>query len=109
MNSERIVDAPQRVLDALKKHRAGRPPMDGDFIFRTEAGTPIDPDNFYKRTFTDIRTRAKLRAVGLHALRHTYASLLIAQGENLKYVSRQLGHASIHLTADIYGHLFEAT
>ena len=35
--------------------------------------------------------------------------MLIAQGENLKYVSRQLGHASIQLTADIYGHLFKET
>ena len=46
---------------------------------------------------------------GLHALRHTYASLLINQGESLKYVSRQLGHASIQITADLYGHLFKET
>ena len=39
----------------------------------------------------------------MHALRHTYASILINQGESIKYVSRQLGHASIQITADLYG------
>ena len=47
--------------------------------------------------------------VGLHTLRHTYASLLINQGESIKYVSKQLGHASINITADLYGHLFKET
>ena len=52
---------------------------------------------------------AKLSGVGLHACRHTYASLLIRQGESLKYISKQLGHSSIQMTADIYGHLFKET
>jgi site-specific recombinase XerD len=42
-------------------------------------------------------------------LRHTYTSLLINQGESIKYVSKQLGHASIQITADLYGHLFKET
>jgi len=47
--------------------------------------------------------------IGLHTLRHTFASLLISHGESIKYVSRQLGHASIQITADTYGHLFRET
>jgi integrase len=50
-----------------------------------------------------------VRIRGLHGLRHTYASLLINQGEHIKYVSEQLGHASIQITADLYGHLFRET
>jgi integrase len=51
-----------------------------------------------------------LRAAGVryrnpHVLRHTYASLLLAQGESLAYVKDQLGHASIRPTVDLYGHL----
>jgi len=42
-----------------------------------------------------------------HNLRHTYASLLIAQGEHPKYIQSQLGHSSINVTMDIYGHLME--
>jgi site-specific recombinase XerC len=45
----------------------------------------------------------------LHALRHSYASLLINAGESIKYVSKQLGHGSIQITADLYGHLFRET
>ena len=50
-----------------------------------------------------------LKAAGLplhfspHCLRHTYASLLLQQGESPAYVQRQLGHASIQLTVDTYG------
>ena len=40
-----------------------------------------------------------------HDLRHTYASLLIDQGENIKYIQTQLGHSKIQTTLDIYGHL----
>lgn len=40
-----------------------------------------------------------------HVLRHAFASLLLAQGESLAYVMDQLGHASIRLTVDLYGHL----
>ena len=41
----------------------------------------------------------------LHGLRHSYVALLIAQGASPKYIQRQLGHASIQMTFDIYGHL----
>jgi len=40
-----------------------------------------------------------------HDLRHTYASILIAQGENIKFIQNQLGHGSIQVTLDRYGHL----
>jgi len=43
--------------------------------------------------------------VRFHDLRHTFASLLIQQGESLTYIRDQLGHSSIQMTVDIYGHL----
>ena len=49
---------------------------------------------------------AGLRQIRFHdLLRHTYTSLLIAQGENIKFIQSQLGHASIQTTLDRYGHL----
>jgi hypothetical protein len=49
--------------------------------------------------------RAGLRHIRFHDLRHTYTSLLIAQGAHPKYIQAQLGHASIQTTLDRYGHL----
>lgn len=107
---ERVVDVPRRVLDVLADYRASCPAIGDGFIFRTRRSAPIDPNSWYRRTFCKIRKGGKLRSsVGLHSLRHTYASLLIRQGENPKYVSKQLGHASTAFTLDIYGHCFETT
>src|SRR5438046_207742 len=49
---------------------------------------------------------AKLEAIGLHECRHTFASLMIAAGVNAKALSTFMGHASITITLDRYGHLF---
>lgn len=109
VHSERDVDIPARIVELLAVYRESYPALEGDFIFRTDAGSPLDPDNWFKRSFVPTVKRAGLRAIGLHVLRHTYASLLINQGESIKYVSKQLGHASIQITADLYGHLFKET
>jgi hypothetical protein len=47
-----------------------------------------------------------VRQIRLHDLRHTVASQLIEQGDHPKYIQEQLGHASITMTMDTYGHLF---
>ena len=69
-------------------------------------GKHIDPDLFDEDIFAPIRDRAKLDTIRFHDLRHFFASMLIAQGESPKYVSDQLGHSSVQITFDIYGHLF---
>jgi len=48
---------------------------------------------------------AKLRRVRFHDLRHSFASLPLSQGESPTYVMEQMGHSSINVTVDIYGHL----
>ena len=48
-----------------------------------------------------------MRRVRFHDYRHTFASLFIQQKANPKYIQEQLGHGSIKVTMDIYGHLFE--
>ena len=58
----------------------------------------------YKLWFPMV-AKAGLRRLDMHSIRHTYASRLIANGENLKYIQEQLGHASITITCDTYGRL----
>ena len=109
-SSTRFVDVPMRLLDALRRHREAHPGAATDLMFRSPTGGPVNLDNWHKRTFGALRARAKLGAgVGLHSLRHSYASLLIRSNENLKYVSAQLGHSSIQITCDTYGHVYQAT
>lgn len=75
------------------------------WVFVNESGNPVDPDNFRKRVWPKILAKAGLRTIRIHDLRHTYASLLIQHGESLAYVQEQMGHHSIRVTVDTYGHL----
>src|SRR5205823_3271449 len=74
-------------------------------VFCSADGKAVDPDNFIHRDWVRVLRRAGLRRIRFHDLRHTYASLLIAQGAHPKYIQTQLGHASIQTTLDRYGHL----
>jgi integrase len=60
---------------------------------------------FYNDVWRPVMQAGGLPYVKPHTLRHTYASLLIGQGASLAYVKEQLGHASIKMTVDTYGHL----
>ena len=70
---------------------------------------PLEPGNLVKREFLPALRRAGLRRITFHSLRHSFTALLIAQGENIKYIQSQLGHASVQTTLDRYGHLLPAT
>jgi integrase len=90
-----------RKLEAIKKGWGGVP----EFVFVNESGYLLDKNNWRKRVFYRVLEKAGLRQIRVHDLRHTFASLLIQAGESLAYVRDQLGHHSIKVTVDIYGHL----
>jgi len=71
---------------------------------KNRGGTQLDPSNL-RKVFNKLLVAAKLRRVRFHDLRHTFASLLIEQGESLAYIRDQMGHSSIKVTVDTYGHL----
>jgi integrase len=107
-DSDRVVDVPQRLLDDLAVYKMMYPSIGEGFVFRQETGRPMDPDTWHREHLVPILERAKLRLprAGLHSLRHTYTSLLAAQGEDVRYIADQLGHSSPQLTQDIYQHVF---
>jgi integrase len=91
----------QRKAETLRR---GWPEMPA-WVFCSTTGGLLNKENLRTRVFYRCLTKAGLRHVRIHDLRHTYASLLIQQGESLAYIRDQLGHHSIQVTVDIYGHL----
>lgn len=75
-------------------------------LFTSPSGEPLRYNNFYRRFWVRALRDADLAPAGLHSLRHTCASLLIAHGAPIKAVQAQLGHQSAELTLDRYGHLY---
>ena len=80
---------------------------DSDFVFRNSEGNLLDPDSLVKRQFLSALERAGVKRVRFHDLRHTNVALRLEQGQNIKYIQNQLGHASIQTTIDRYGHLLK--
>ncbi|MGA3282618.1 MAG: site-specific integrase [Smithella sp.] len=76
-----------------------------EWIFISEIGTPLIEGHWRERVFKKILEKAKLRQIRIHDIRHTYASQLIQDNRSLAYIKDQLGHHSIQVTVDIYGHL----
>jgi integrase len=72
--------------------------------FKGRGGTQFDPSNL-RKAFNRLLDLAGLRRVRFHDLRHTFASLLIQNGESLAYGRDHLGHSSSQITVDGYGHL----
>jgi len=87
------------VAEALK---AGRPMS--EWVFPSEEETALDAANL-RKTFSLRLKKAGLRQIRFHDLRHTFASWLIGNEESLAYVKDQMGHHSIQITVDTYGHL----
>jgi integrase len=78
-----------------------------DYVFTTAIGTPEHACHIGARALKPALERAGLRPVRWHDLRHTFASLLIAGGANITFVSRQLGHTSSQITLGVYAHLLD--
>jgi len=110
--SRRVDMSPQLAdtLKALKTERKREAMARGwgevpERVFVNEAGKVIDEWNLRGRIFYKALAKAGMRRIRIHDLRHTFASMLIQNGESLAYVRDQLGHGSIQITVDIYGHL----
>lgn len=117
--SRRTVHLPLAATAALVAHRqaqkiardeAGQSwppaPLGADLVFRARNGQPLNPGTFSK-SLSRLTSAAGLGHWTPHELRHSAASLMIAQGVPLKIVSETLGHSGIAITADIYGHLLD--
>jgi len=108
---ERKVDCSDdllRVLANLRGRRQEQALKSGSqlcpWVFTCQKGKPVGMNNVKARHFKRVLRKAGLRDIRFHDLRHTYASLLLAQGEPITYVSNQLGHKNPGITLKIYSH-----
>lgn len=103
----REVPMPRFLVDELAEHVRRFPSPDG-YVFTMAEGGPVRHRNFYRRHFRPAVTAAELPAeLRFHDLRHTCAALLIDRGASPKQVAAILGHSTIRVTFDRYGHLFD--
>ncbi len=105
--SNRRVDIGPTMMTELKKWKLACSPCELDLVFPNNSGKPINYSNMVSRHFAPVIKKAGLPQIRFHGLRHTYASLLIEQGENIKYIQSQLGHSSPTVTLNIYAHLIK--
>jgi integrase len=113
LRSNRTLPMPGPLASALQAHRASQSNErtvaadlwhDSDLVFTTAIGTPVHPRNDY-RSFQRIIRNAGLRRIRLHDLRHTAASVLLAQGVPARVVMEILGHSQISVTLNTYTHV----
>jgi integrase len=118
-SGDRIVPMPPDMVQELRKWKLACPPGDMDLVFPNGAGHIENHSNIVQRALVPVQIAAGIvdkdgnaKYTGLHALRHFYASWCINRKADgglelpLKLVQERLGHASIQMTADRYGHLF---
>ena len=109
-SSRRVVDLPKMAIDALSQQKQAlfaegmRDEQKYPWVFCTADGSPLQKDVVLRRFKRALRT-ADLPDMTFHGLRHTAASLRLAQGAHPKVVQEMLGHSSISTTFDIYGHV----
>ena len=110
----RVIPISGKTVQELKRHRGAQAQnklllasdyQDNGLVCCRTDGSFIVPD-LLTNSFTRIVDRAGVNRVRFHDLRHTHVALLIAQGEHVKVISERLGHSSISITMDRYGHLF---
>jgi integrase len=75
-----------------------------DLVFRSRAGTPINPKNLANRALRPACRELKLPVVGWHSFRHTHAMLLTEVGKSIKTTQAILGHSDLETTLNIYSH-----
>lgn len=97
-----------RANQANERIEAGNQWRDHGLVFTTEFGTPVDPRNVL-RTIQIAAQKAGMSGIGVHTLRHSAAVAWSESGVHIKAVADLLGHSSVAITGDIYGHTSDET
>jgi integrase len=100
-----VLTAHRERQDAERRAAGLRPTARTDRVFANVLGEPPHPDWITARFKVLVREAGLRPLKGPHALRHTWASLALAEGVHPKVVSDRLGHSTIAITIDTYSHV----
>ena len=110
----RSVKLTARAVEALRNHLTrqiegieslGDRYRDQGLVFPSRVGTPMNAKNLTARSFKPLLKKAGVPDIRFHDLRHTFATLMLQNGEHPKVVQEMLGHATIAITMDTYSHV----
>jgi integrase len=113
MRSRRSIPLPAVTVRVLREHQARQEAerqalgpywQDSGLVFTSTVGTVIEPRNL-SRLLDALIDRAGVRRIRIHDLRHTCASLLLAQGVPPRVVMDVLGHSQLGITMNLYSHV----
>lgn len=96
----------RRADQDAERLEAGDQWNDHGLVFASQFGTPVDPRNIL-RTIQIAAQKASISDIGVHTLRHSAAVAWLESGVHIKAVADLLGHSSIAITGDTYGHTSE--
>ena len=97
-------------LQEEEKAAAGERWQENGLVFPSTIGTPMSARNLYRRHFKRLIRSSGLPDISFHDLRHTFASIMIFEwGASPRMVQEAMGHASIKITLDTYGHLLSTS
>lgn len=103
----RTIPIPSGAASFLKRWKLACPAHELDLVFPSAKGKPLSHRVMMLNHVEPILSIAEVERIGMHAFRHSAASLWIDRGINAKRVQYLMGHGSISVTFDTYGHLFE--
>jgi integrase len=115
-NSRRIMRIGPGMVDSLRRHHrlqaaerlaAGQRWTDSGRVFTSPIGSTLDPRNV-SRDFKALCVEAGVPQMRFHSLRHTCATLLLAEGEPLEVIADRLGHGDTRVTSQVYAHIIDS-
>ena len=113
-NKSRSVRLTAQAVQALRGHRKRQMEerlkhaglwQEAGLVFTSTVGTPLNRHNVFRRSFKPLLRRAGLPDIPFHALRHSFATLMLSGREHPKVVQEMLGHSRINTTLDFYSHV----
>lgn len=105
--SKRSISIPKILITNLELIKRQVSPSENDFVVLNRQNSMCNPRNISMEFTKKVAKYPNIKQISIHSLRHTHATLLIFNGENIKVISDRLGHKDISITLNTYTHIMD--